>query len=61
MSRFQERSGDHEQAEMFALGIVPPKLVLVPCADSQKCEVHNPKRLSVPIQMITGETNDKNR
>ncbi len=55
MREFQERKGDQEQAEMFALGIVPPILILVPCENPQKCETHNPKGLSVPIQMIVGE------
>jgi len=53
MREFPERVGDSEQAEMFALGL--PTLVLVPCENPQTCEVHNPKGLSVPIQLITGE------
>ena len=52
MREFEEHKGDQEQAEMFALGIVPPKLVLVPCENPQECETHNPKRLSTPIILI---------
>jgi hypothetical protein len=52
MRDFSERKGDQEQAEMFAFGIVPPQLVLVPCVNPQECETHNPKKLSTPIILI---------
>ena len=59
MREFRERVGDSKQAEMFALGLLdqqePPRLILVPCENPQTCEVHNPKGLPVPIQLITGE------
>jgi hypothetical protein len=53
MREFAERKGDQERAEMFALGIEPPQLVLVPCVNPQECETHNPKKLSTPIILIT--------
>lgn len=56
MARFEERVGDAEQAEMFALGLFeieePKRLVLQPCVNLADCETHNPKKFPIVIVEI---------
>jgi hypothetical protein len=56
MSRFQERRGDSERAELYALGLLESepvyekRLVLVPCPNPKTCAVHNLDRVNALIK-----------
>jgi uracil-DNA glycosylase len=50
---FQERKGDQERAEMFALGLLKDEfseLILVPCRNPKKCPTHNPQKRKSEIK-----------
>jgi uracil-DNA glycosylase len=53
---FQERKGDQERAEMFALGLLKEEfseLILVPCRNPKKCPTHNPQKRKRKIKCQT--------
>ena len=61
MRSFEERPGDSEQAELFALGLLAEPvdngtLVLVPCRNPKKCPTHNPPNLKKRKRKIKCQT-----